>query len=230
MEALVKQYKIIIYSNLIMSKKTRVSKAVKNYVKAKLDADVEDKYFVTNQLNVAGVAGPVDNSAGSFQNLTGMVQGTTNITRLGNKINPKSLDVWVQARHTQIGVAGDTLVRVIIFMDHDLEAVQPTSAGVLNDTSIATNNFVIAPYIENNVPQRFTIMLDRLLKLELNGSPLAFLHHRFNKSDLRQITFGTNGAIIGKGTVRSLLLSQQADNDADIPEVGITSRLVYEDA
>lgn len=208
----------------------KVSNAVKSYVKAKLDADVEDKYYVTNQLNVAGAGGPVDNSAGSFQNLTGMAQGLTNITRLGNKINPKSLDVWVQARHTQIGVAGDTLVRVLIFMDHDIEAVQPTSELVLNSTSQGTTNFVISPYIENNVPSRFTIMLDRLLKLELNGSPMAHLHHHFSKSDLRQITFNTNAGIIGKGTVRSLLLSQHADNDADIPEVGIQSRLVYEDA
>lgn len=213
-----------------MTKKNRVSKAVKKYVKAKLDADVEDKYFVTNQLNVAGAGGPVDNHLGSFQNLTGMVQGLTNITRLGNRITPKSLDIWVQARHTQIGVAGDTLVRVLIFMDHDIEAVQPTALEVLNSTSDATTNFVISPYIENNVPRRFTIMLDRLLKLELNGSPLAHLHHRFNKSDLRQITFNTNASIIGRGTVRSLLLSQHPDNDADIPEVGIQSRLVYEDA
>lgn len=208
----------------------KVSKAVKKYVKHALDANEEDKVYDTNQLNPSGVAGEVNNSVGSFANLTGMAQGTTNLTRIGNKVNPKSLKVWVQGTIGTTAVTSNTTVRTIIFMDHDIEAVQPVLAGVLNNTGGNASNAVIWPYNDDNVPKRFTIMLDKTHRLAIGGNERFSFSHTFGKKQLRQITFATNGGIIGKGTVRSLILSQIADNSADTPEVGICSKLYYEDA
>lgn len=206
----------------------RVSKEVKKYVKNVMDADVEDKVYTTNQLNAA--AGPVDYNLGTLQNLSGMAQGLTNITRIGNKIRPKSLELWGSAYAATAALASNSLVRFIIFQRNDMDPTAPTSADLLVAASLSTGNAPLSAYDAGTVPRKYKILFSTILNVSGLGEGVASFHKKITGKKLSMITFATNAATNGKGSIWSLIMSNQIAAAATCPAAGIVSRLVYEDA
>jgi len=107
-------------------KKKYVSKSVKKYVSKKLDAQVEDKFWVVP----ASTALTPTNVAWDYYDLTSqIVQGVTGSTRIGRRIKVKSVYLNAVLSNT---VDLSVTTRFVLFTTYDQSAT-PLSTVTLNE-------------------------------------------------------------------------------------------------
>lgn len=141
-------------------------------------------------------------SAGVFQQVSGMAQGNTDITRVGNQVELAWLMFNLQ--FTQIAntfLAG--AVRLIFFVDHQASSA-PTPATILNGAAAAgpwSSTDVYRTYNLDNVthgvgPQRIRILYDKVLEFNsMNSNTSATLvRHVKGRINLRNMKQFFNGS------------------------------------
>lgn len=210
-------------------RKLKVSDDVKTYVKKAITEAPEKKKYVTYQDNP--FAGVVNYDVGSFQSLTGMVQGTTDRTRIGDVIKPISMELryFAQANQDATG-ASATSVRYIVFIDKDHLAAAAVIADVL-ELQPGTSDFC-APYNIQNVPARFTILYDKMVDLPAPAyGAVSYGNTQTTRAFIKglpgKIFF--NGGGLGKNEMQSLITSNRSNALALEPRVVMTSSLIYTD-
>lgn len=208
---------------------SKVSKAVKKYVQNALKESPEHKVYDTAQVNPA--AGNVNYDVGSFQVLTNMAQGTSQITRLGDQIRPVSLRVRGYAIGANNATGVPTSIRVIVFQDTDQDATSAVIGDIL-DMNGVTSDF-IAPYAPQTKGERIKVLHDKIYDIPLAGyaagSITGIKHFDFWVHGLpAKITY--NGAAAGKNTIETLITSNQSNASGFEPIVYMTSQFVFTDA
>lgn len=232
-------------AKVLAPKPKHASVAVKKYVKKVMDHAREDKYLDLSQTIAAGTV--ATDNAGSTVLLSGMSEGTAFNTRVGEVIQPKSLEVRIDcAAFVQDMEAGgtpnvpfDTNLRVIIFRDMQIRSsTLPTVADVLE--TVAYN----APH--NHIGKnagRFKILMDKMFELDpiqkgivsttnwaqsTNFTTQSYqrLHRKFKLSG--KIVYTNSSTGTEKGNIYILYLSDQAT--ATAPSINVYSRLIFEDA
>jgi len=161
------------------TRKPRVSKAVKKYVKA-----VNKNLGETKETYVASAWAPDYNAVSSPQ-IFDIAQGLTVGTRIGDKIMPHSL----QFRFTAWRGNTDTTLRFIVFRWNDLSAGPTTTASFLESATAGTSNFINAPFLLNTADRkRIQVLHDssyilddgkqngvkKIINVRVNTKPIKF--------------------------------------------------------
>lgn len=169
----------------------RLEKRIKNvYKNIKQEIKIHDSVYTFNPSR--------DNSTGdNIRALTAIAQGDTDITRDGNQINVKSIQVKGQI-YMDVAVGQSQTVRMIIFRDNNyLNATVPTPAMILEPTAFGTSD---APYGMRNRRERdrFKVIYDKLFTLNTSGAnTLPFnIYRRVNTkttfADVTNSAYGKN--------------------------------------
>lgn len=208
------------------------SKAVKKYVKRVMDNDKEDKYLDLAQIIAQATA--ATDTTGSVVLLSGMSQGLTFATRIGEVINAKSLEFRYDTRHGG-GGAGlvDTMFRIIVFQDRQIRtSTLPLVADILE--TVVYNSPL--NHIMKNA-SRFNILHDSLHQL----SPISSVTGQ-SESSFQSIkkSFKLNNKIVytntSTGTERNNVYVMYLSSGTTVgtptnsPPINFYSRLIFEDA
>lgn len=213
------------------------AKAVGKIVDKKIHANEEDKYFDLSQVIASGTA--VTNNAGSIVLLSGVLQGVTFATRVGEMINPRKLELRIDATSfpsTANAAVFDTNFRIIVFQDRQIRtSTLPTVADVLE--TVAYNS----PFNHVGInSKRFHILMDRWISLDPNfydavaNTGIALFDTQTSQKLHKVIKLKSKIAYTNAstGTERNniyiLYLSDQATGTA--PSINVYSRLIFEDA
>lgn len=140
-------------------RKPRVSKAVKKYVKRVNSNAGETKYVITN-LNAIGP----DNLAAIATKAYDIAGGTDQNNRIGNKIEPTSLQIrWSAYR----GLT-DCMLRLIVFRWTGTSTTTNINLGlVLEQGALGSVNYINAPYLQEKQSRKsFQILHDSTYLLD----------------------------------------------------------------
>lgn len=212
----------------------RMAKAVIKLVDRKIHANEENKYFDLSQVIAAGTV--ATNNAGSIVLLSGIQQGQTFATRIGEIVSPQSIEFRFDTTAFQTQSLISSNLRVIIFQDRQIRtSTLPTVADVLE--TVVFNS----PLNHINVnSKRFNILMDKVMTLDPNtfnpGSGVALAVWTTQTSQRMTKRIRLSGKIYytnaTTGTERNnmyiLYLSDQFA--ATSPSVNCYSRLIFEDA
>jgi len=215
----------------------KVTKATKTYVKKVLDARIEDK-----MLSLCYTPGAVSNFPAIITNdvgtsayhfaLNGMVRGTSNGQRIGNKIRMK----WCRFKAQIFGIAGDVArVRFTLIYKNQLHNDDNFGAGILpvnfyqNGT---VGNQVVSP-IDTLMKDQINILKDRVYQMSPGGDllpPQVFIDTgkiRLNKTAV--FTNSSTGTVADfiKGAISGYLIG---DNLNWTTINAYSFEMAYEDA
>lgn len=215
-----------------------MAKAVGKLVDKKIHNNEEDKYLDLNQAIASFTS--ATNSTGSVVLLSGMAQGLTFATRVGEMINPRKLEFRLDCTSAQIlggsiGVMFSTNLRVIVFQDRQIRtSTLPTVADVLE--TVSYNSPLNHVGINS---RRFHILYDHIFELDPNYIVTTATQsaNTFTTQSSQRVTkkIKLSGKIAytnaSTGTERNniyvLYLSDQSGNS---PSLNMYSRLIFEDA
>lgn len=134
------------------------------YVNKKIHSSAETKYHDTL------VNGDVDSVGTLFQQLTTITQNITDVTRIGDKITLRGLEMrgYVRIDTTALGDAYN-IIRVIIFQWHPtaVSIGAPSAAVILNYIGGTLAQIPVSPYTHDYQDQ-FTILYDKFM--DVSGS------------------------------------------------------------
>lgn len=159
-----------------------------------------------NAITILGVP-----AAAQINLLNGVVQGTTETTRLGEEIKPTSLQLRGTIFGTTSATQADFEVRIIVFWDRQSNGVAPTAAQLLDLTTITQAYH--APY-NRDYQERFTVLWDHNIHNQFNtwtgsGTVLAATSKGYSKYIKlnRKVMYGlANGGTIADIATNSLYL------------------------
>lgn len=137
---------------------------------AKIVAGSEAKY------NTVDLATDI-NTTGDIIQLSSIAQGNTNLTRDGNKIQYKSIDIRMAFAQTAVATAtGPSLVRVILVIDRQANANAATFAELLAAATITSHSNITAF-------GRFHVLLDEVIQIDPNtlSETAQMYYHKFLK-------------------------------------------------
>lgn len=182
-------------------KSTKAMKDVKHMISKVLNAKAEHKWIWVGYNVVPLVAG-----VAQIADLTTMIQGTTESTRVGLQIQPTTMNIRVAAQPT---AAGNCFVRMIYFRWHPDNSVGvPTYAQLMGPgiAGVATPD-IYSQYNINNKSQ-FTILHDHTFRASVGSGLLAPLHlKRFSPGKAR-ISYNTGAAVTsGENHIHVALIS-----------------------
>lgn len=202
--------------------KTRRTKqlATKTYVKKMINKDIETKY---HDLSLA--AQPYSISLGATQiiELSIPAQGTTDLTRIGDKITIRGLDIRMHL------TSSDTynIIRCIIFQWYPNTSITsaPVGSQILNDV---TTYPYISPYVHDYTNQ-YGVLYDKMFTLSSLADTITRVvkikpRLKYCKKTINFSAAGTNGS-------NKLYMLLVSDSGAVThPTANIHSRLFYDDA
>lgn len=166
-----------------------------------------------------------DGSSANIYCLSAIAQGDSDVTRDGNKIKYKSLQLKGQV-YMDLDIQSAT-VRLVIFVDRNFEnGVPPTCANLLDGSVFGTPQ---APYAMRNKleRERFKVIYDKLFTLNQNGAnTLPFNIYR-RLGNIGTYSDTTNSGY-GKNMIYMAWISGQADIDK--PTVNCVKRLAFTDS
>lgn len=167
-----------------------------------------------------------DGSASNIYCLSAIAQGDTDVTRDGNKIKYKSLQLKGQL-YQNIGGVQSSTVRLIIFIDRNFEnGVPPTCANILDGSVFGTTQ---APYAMRNrlERERFKVIYDKLFTLNQTGAnTLPFNIYR-RIGNIGTYSDSTNSGY-GKNMIYMAWISGQESDKK--PTVNLVKRLAFTDS
>lgn len=178
-------------------------------------------------------------TAGNFRLLNSTVQGTTDITRIGDEVSATSIQVkgWVKADPTITSINTDVsrAVRIIVFWDAQANGAAPTLAQLL-DLSVATDG-TQAPY-NHTFQKRFKILKDKFFAVNpfyvTTGPNVAdtMTFFRFKRKLGRRVKYNGNAGTIADIVSNSLYVVTITDSvaNANIAQVNLSTRFIFKDA
>lgn len=144
-------------------------------------------------------------SVGSMQNLTGIAQGLTATTRVGDVVQPKRISLTLVAElSTQTSTVAQP-VRFILFRDNQQ---QPDTAPTMNDL-LQTPSEGILSFINVPQQQRFTVLYDKLVPLQSQNLGQWFHKISIDLSKHKMIFNGPNNTDIQKNGIYLLIVGDQ---------------------
>lgn len=161
--------------------------------------------------------GTIVTTTGSVTHLSPLLHGTTDTTRIGDRVTYRSL--LFRMFVTPNSTAGINYLRAVIVRDKQANASAPTMAQVFQTASI-----VLSP-LNDDFSERFKVLYDRLFTVDTDatGAQVEKIYRKF-----KFVTeYDDTAAIPNTNSVYLLLLSDQATNG---PSVAFWSRLRYTDA
>lgn len=210
---------------------TKVSNAVKLYVKKALDKDEEDKVHWIEDANVITGSGTWD-----FYLLNGMINGPQQGERLGNEIHCKYLKLRINLVPNSI-IVNPTMVRILILRDKQANGVFPnpiSGNGGLFYNSLGQSQ-TIALYQQETLSNRYVILYDKVIEMHNSGGATDQSQWEFIKIN-KKLGFKThyglsNGATntVADIATNSLILMVGSVN-AGVANLDFQSSLYFEDA
>lgn len=198
-------------------RKRRVYKPTMRIQKAPL---IERKY---NDTHVNGTV--LDYAAPLFTLITGIAQGLTSLTRIGNQITIRSIN----GQFVFTGTSYPQVIKVAVIYDNQVNGSSGTAAGVYN--SLAGNIF---PFAQKNYDQRARYTVLKTFEFALNPmvsgiAPQIAKNFYIKGLKLPMIFTGTTGSIsdISKGAIYLYMTSSQTSPNA--PAVSGYTRITYTD-
>ena len=168
-------------------------------------------------------------SVGRIEFLSAIVQGTTDTSRIGDSILPKLLSVKMQLN--QHASATDTKIRIIFFVDRDMDGTAPTGADLLTD-------FDTLSFYNLDDITRFRILHDRVYTLKPD-SEVKYLQFNFKfnkpkrnsnvKSKWYHIKYNGPAATVAAMEGGQLMSFVISDQNTNVPAITMRTRLRYID-
>lgn len=212
------------------------AKAVGKIVEKHIHANEENKYFDLSQVIAAGNI--ATNSAGSVVLISGVQQGQSFATRIGETLSPVKLELRFDCSAFQFAgsVPFDTNLRLIIFQDRQIRtSTLPTVVDILE--TVVYNSPL--NHIGINA-KRFNILVDKIFQMDpaqvVNTTTQALTIWTNQTSQRMTKMIKLRGKIVytnaTTGTERNniyvMYLSDQITGQS--PLVNLYSRLIFEDA
>jgi len=143
--------------------------------------------------------------AGTVVDLSSIAQGTTEATRIGNRISPKYLDI-----RASVHVADATnVLRVVVFQWHlDDGAVVPTASNILQ-AGLVTGNWGPWAGYNNDERNAFSVLGDWVWQLNAASSNTSVDFVRRIKRKMRQPEYAGT-LLTGTSKIYMLLISDSA--------------------
>lgn len=193
--------------------------ATKKYVKKLFDKNIENKFLDLNEVPTNIVQG-----IGFLERLTPISQGTTDVTRIGDKVRLKALFLDYQI------VCSDAtnLVRVVVFQWHpQTNLVAATLTEIFQYFAIGDNREVLSPYVHDYGDQ-FRVLYDRLYTLDLASAyTKSFKGVISLKRAKKQMAYAAGGS---QGSNQLYIAVLSDSSAASHPTFTYVSRVIYEDA
>ncbi len=173
---------------------------------------------ITNRAEKKHEHNSIDENAAVDQNgalvkLSPVGIGSSNHDRIGSYCRPISI---VMRWSMLPGSPNFTLVRMILFQFNcDDDVIPPTSADVLENTLVDTNNQLFSPYKQDNNNTR--VLWDKMSWVAgETGSSQRVLTGKvmIPGKKIRQLRFNRGGSTSGSGMIYLLLISSRLDADA----------------
>lgn len=158
------------------------------------------------------ITGP--DTTGNVQELSLLAEGTTNNTRVGDKISPTSLRVRLKANINASATA--TQVRMMIFT-WKIDAPAGTGDLITGDA--------ITGFKSENDKYKSKILYDKVFQLNSVNRPEIFVSRKFKVP--KYIAYQTGSSIANTNGLYILLISDEATN---VPLLAYNSRLYYKDS
>lgn len=186
--------------------------------------------MVKNLINVEDkmvdlqVSASTDSATGRVDCLTLLAQGTSDITRIGNKVLAKSIDI--NGFVTPHASSSFGLVRILLVLDkQDGQGTAPTLAQILESTSAST----IAHMNKNN-SDRFVILGNQTVYMDTGAGYQRLQPFKFYKdlSDLH-INYDGANATQANATSNHIYLATISNEPTNAPSVTFDSRFRYYD-
>lgn len=197
----------------------KISKAVRKYVHRAIVGAPEHKYFARPFVGLQPVVG------GNFLNISGIPQGLTDTTRIGDSVNLLSIETcYTLYINNALLFVDACFVRLIIFKWHPNDAtVTPSLNDILDPLAVGATQ-ICAP-LSHDPRALFTMVMDKTLTL--NEVNLLNHHSRRKKALKGKIKYqaATTNAI---GQLYFLYLSDVVL--AQAPTLNWFSRINYTDA
>lgn len=183
--------------------KPKMFKDVKHMITKVLNAKADHKWVGVGFNVVALVAG-----IPQIVDLTTMLQGTTENTRVGLQIQPTSMKIRVA---TQPTAAGNALVRLIYFRWHpDNAGAFPTYGQLMGPGSAGAVQDIYSSYNVNNKSQ-FTILHDHTFRCSVGSGLLSPIHIKSFSPGKAKVTYNTGGGVgSGENHIMCALISDVA--------------------
>lgn len=191
-------------------------KAIRKVVRKELDKAIEDKMLFSNDPNNS-----VSNVITVFTPTSGIPQGTTAITRIGDAISLKSFELRLNLQ--QSGVATRTSVRLLVFWG---KAPEVTYTNALLFFYNGTVGYEIVSPI--NIPEshgRFQIIYDKVFTLTAAGNTCINWKKKF-KLGGRKCWWDRSG----NTATNQLYYILVSDETVNTPVVDCAHLLKFEDA
>lgn len=159
--------------------------------------------------------------------LNGLIQGTTNVTRVGDDVRFSSLFLRLACSHNAVGNAAQ-YIRYVIFRDNQTNGAAPAVANVLENPT----DF-LSP-LNLDYSRRFEILKDGVFCLTDQGSEAKYKKLYIdlkakNKKHMHKTDYGLgNAGTVADISTGSYYMLTMADG-ANGPSLGFTSRMRYID-
>lgn len=199
---------------------TKRAVATKAYVKKLVRKEAETKYW---DLSTASQPYSIALGATTILDLTEVPQGTTDVTRVGDKLTIRGLDIRMDA------IIADTtnVIRCIIFqwyINTNITLSNPLGSQVLQD--ITTYPHLSNYHHDNN--NQFHILYDTMIQLGAQGPQARVWHVKPNLKWAKKTVEFSGGGTNGANKLYMLLVSDSSA--VSHPTVRIQSRLRFDDS
>ncbi len=181
---------------------------------------------LTTALTGTGVA--------TYALLNAIDQGTGGTQRTGRQVMLSHIEMRATYVTDPSNLTGDS-VRHIVFMDRETRGGTPSTGDLLS--SVASGYAaVVSPYDFDNVPSRFTILLDETISLNPVASPTTTTTTAFRydlvrriKLNKRQHFYNTTGGAVADIDSGSIFIFVVGQNTTHETTINATFRVVFRD-
>lgn len=192
--------------------------ATKRYVRKLLAKQAETKYFEL------GVTATGVDYAGTLTNLTVVPQGTTDSTRIGDKLVIRGLNI----KYEVIAADSTQMVRVMLFQWHpNTQLLSPIMSDILVSTTLSTTNAPLA----NNVwdyQNQYTVLYDRVHRLDSLEKASDIVRKNINLRYAKKTIVFYAATTAASEHIYMLVVSDSSA--APHPTIQYQTRLTYDDS
>lgn len=174
--------------------------------------NVEDKYMDTS-ITIA------PDNTGIVTLLSGIAQGLTDVTRIGNKLRVK--DIYARLSTTINALSGATFVRVILFSDKECASATPAVTDVLQSASH------LSPINRDN-SDRFVIIKDTTVSMAV-GTESRLKEWKWFKTLPIHIWYDGTGATVADCRENTLFMLTISNEPTNAPSFAAQVRVKFYD-
>lgn len=208
--------------------KGKVPKKVRNYVKAVIHSNIENKIIAYAPVTVQ----PLSSAIVQYE-LNGLALGTSPTTRVGGSVKMLSTDLrfTMSPNVSASPVLTPTRIRLILFWNRQCNGTLLPAAQLLQNPSAGLNITSPLNYLSRD---RYTVLHDKVYSLGYGGDLVETRILKFTKiiKNLKRATttYASNGSTVADIVKNSLELMIMTDATANAPIVVWQGRSLFEDA